>query len=72
MALDLSKMVPFWQKLSPARQSVLTAAAESVGVWRFLGMPTMLAAADRGNIETVCRELTGFVSDELVDQYRKG
>ena len=72
MALDLSKMVPFWNKLSPARQIVLTETAERVGVWRFLGMPTMLAAADRGNIETVCRELTGFVSDELVEQYRKG
>lgn len=72
METDISKMVPFWKKLSPARQHVLNAAANSLGVWRFLGMPTLHAAADRGNIEIVCKILAGIVSDELIEQYRKG
>lgn len=72
MATDISRMVPFFHKLTEARQQVLTAAADALGTWRFLGMPTMLAAADRGNIETVCRELSGHIPDELIDLYRQG
>lgn len=72
MATDISKMVPFWNKLTEPRQHVLTTAADSLGVWRFLGMPTLHAAADRGNIERVCRILRGIVSDDLIEQYRQG
>jgi hypothetical protein len=72
MATDISRMVPFWQKLSPARQDVLTATAETLGVWQFLAMPTLHAAADRGNIEKVCRILGGIVPDNLIEQYRRG
>ena len=72
MGLDLSQMVPFWHKLTSARQVVLTVAAESLGVWKFLGMPALHAAADRGNVERVCRILDGIVSPELIEQYREG
>ena len=76
----LSKTLPFWGKLSERRQDVLTNMAFNLGVGGLLGFRRMLAAADKGNIESVCNEMknsqwytqVGARADELIDQYRKG
>lgn len=78
--VNLSKVLPFWGKLSPKRQEVLTNMAFNLGVGGLLGFRRMLAAAERGNIESVCNEMenskwfsqVGSRAEELIEQYRKG
>lgn len=76
----LSKIVPFWQKLSPARQEVFLNMAYNLGIPRFLNFRRMLTAAAAGNIESVCQEMkdskwykqVGRRADCLIEKYRKG
>ena len=76
----LAGMLPFWSKLSPARQDVFVNMAFNLGMAGLFGFRRMLEAADRGNIEGVCAEMrdskwarqVGARADELIDQYRKG
>ena len=78
--MDLSKMIPFWNKLSQPRQDVLTNMAYNLGVSGLLQFRKMLEAAKRGNIESVCDEMknskwynqVGGRAEELIEQYRKG
>lgn len=76
----LSSMIPFWQKLSPARQDVFINMAFNLGIHGLYGFRRMLEAADRGNVEGVCAEMrnskwarqVGARADELIEQYRQG
>ena len=78
--VSLSNMLPFWDKLSTGRQNVFINMAYNLGIPRFLGFSRMIAAAERGNVEGVCREMreskwykqVGRRADELIEQYRKG
>ena len=76
----LAGMLPFWSKLSPARQDVFVNMAFNLGMAGLFGFRRMLEAAGRGNVEGVCAEMrdskwarqVGARADELIDQYRKG
>jgi len=77
---SLSKIIPFWSKLSPARQDVFLNMAYNLGVPRFLNFRRMLTAAEAGNVESVCREMkdskwykqVGRRADYLIEKYRRG
>lgn len=76
----LSKLLPFWGKLTPARQDVFLNMAYNLGIPRFLNFQKMLLAASQADIEGVCREMqdskwyrqVGNRAKELVEAYRKG
>jgi len=76
----LSRLFPFWTSLAQARQEVLVEMAYNLGVPRLLGFRRMLAAAQAGNVEAVCREMkeskwavqVGDRADRLIEKYRKG
>jgi len=76
----LASLLRFWPELSASRQDVLLNMAYNLGIPRFLQFRKMLAAAERGNIESVCREMQDSKwyrqvkgrADELIDQYRTG
>lgn len=76
----LSKLIPFFEQLSPARQDVFVNMSMNLGIHGLLGFRRMLEAARRGNVESVCAEMknsawyrqVGARADELIDQYQKG
>jgi lysozyme len=80
LQMDLSKIIPFWNKLSQPRQDVLTNMAYNLGVSGLLQFRKMLEAAKRGNVESVCDEMknskwfnqVGDRAEELIEQYRRG
>ena len=76
----LSKMLPFWSKLTKSRQDVLVNMSFNLGMQGLLGFRRMLEAADKGNVAGVCAEMrdskwarqVGARADELIEQYEKG
>lgn len=76
----LSKMIPFWHKLTPRRQDVFVNMSFNLGMQGLLGFRRMLEAADKGNVSGVCAEMrdskwarqVGKRADELIEQYQKG
>jgi lysozyme len=76
----LAGMVPFWHKLSPARQDVFINMAFNLGMQGLFGFRRMLEAADKGNVAGVCAEMrdskwarqVGKRAEELIQQYEKG
>ena len=72
--------LPFWDKLSQARQEVFVNMGYNLGVDGLLGFRKMISAAAAGDIVGVCREMrdskwykqVGSRADELIEKYRIG
>lgn len=69
MQTGIARMVPFWSKLSKARQEVLTEFIADCGMIDFLSFARLHAAIVKNNIEHVCSILG---REEWVEKYRKG
>ena len=77
---DLKRALPFWGNLSENRQEVFIEMAYNLGMPRFMGFHKMFAAADKGDIETVCKEMENSRwfkqvksrAARLIEKYREG
>jgi len=77
---NLSRLLPFWQNLTPARREVFINMAYNLGIPRFLKFRDMLTAAGAGDVAGVCREMrdsrwykqVGGRAEKLIEKYRLG
>ena len=77
---ELQAMLPFWEKLTQARQEVFIDMAYNLGTAGLMQFKNMLQCASKGDVDGVCREMqdsawysqVGQRAVNLIAKYRQG